>query len=225
MLAGTWAARLQTAVDPLLAAGRGLWYTSRTMPGRWCHISVVLVSTGVLILSAVVHGAQAPLFGPAASPGTPLARLDVAITAGTAAIVPGRPVALSLDMRPARGIHVYAPGNAGYIPVSVTLTVPAGVQVHPAVYPAGEDYVFGDLKEIVKVYSRAFPGAAADRREPRGGKGRWCLHRNRGLGAIPGVRRQGLLSPRHRAGQYQAADRRARADAYSGVMSVQQMHG
>lgn len=156
MLAGTWAARLQTAVDPLLAAGRDLGYTARTMRRHWRHISVVLLSTGVLILSAVAHGAQAPLFGPAASPGTPPARLDVAITAGTAAIVPGRPVSLSLDMRPAPGIHVYAPGNAGYIPVSVTLTVPAGVQVHPAVYPAGEDYVFGDLKEIVKVYSRAF---------------------------------------------------------------------
>jgi DsbC/DsbD-like thiol-disulfide interchange protein len=59
-------------------------------------------------------------------------------------------------MRPAPGIHVYAPGNVGYIPVAVTLTVPTGVQVHAAVYPKGEDYVFGELKETVKVYSRAF---------------------------------------------------------------------
>ena len=59
-------------------------------------------------------------------------------------------------MRPAPGIHVYAPGNPRYIPVSVTITVPPGVQLHAAVYPQGEDYVFGELKETVKVYSRPF---------------------------------------------------------------------
>ena len=128
-------------------------------------------------------------------------------------------------MRPAPGIHVYAPGNAGYIPVSVTLTVPAGVQVHPAVYPSGEDYVFGDLKEIVKVYSRAFQVRQQIVVSREAAKAAGASIDNRGLGAIPGVRRQGLLSPRHRAGQYQAADCRARADAYSGLMSVQQMHG
>ena len=84
------------------------------------------------------------------------ARLAVAITAEPSVVVPDRPIVLRLDMRPAPGIHVYAPGNTGYIPISVTLTAPAGVQVHAAVYPSGEDYVFGELKETVKVYSRAF---------------------------------------------------------------------
>jgi DsbC/DsbD-like thiol-disulfide interchange protein len=120
------------------------------------HILPILrVPAAVLMLSVAAHASQAPLFGPAVNPQTP-ARLDVAIRASTAAIVPGRPTVLSLEMRPAPGIHVYAPGNAGYIPVAVTLTVPTGVQVHAAVYPKGEDYVFGELQETVKVYSRAF---------------------------------------------------------------------
>ena len=118
-------------------------------------LPILQVSAAVLILGVAAHASQAPLFGPAADPRTP-ARLDVAIRASTAAIVPGRPIVLSLDMRPAPGIHVYAPGNPRYIPVSVTITVPPGVQLHAAVYPQGEDYVFGELKETVKVYSRPF---------------------------------------------------------------------
>jgi DsbC/DsbD-like thiol-disulfide interchange protein len=108
----------------------------------------------MLILNDVTRGFQDPLFGPA-DRRTP-ARLAVAVAADTAAVVPGRPTMLQIDMVPSPGIHVYAPGNPGYIPVSVTVTAPAGVQVRPALYPAGEDYVFGELKERVKVYSRAF---------------------------------------------------------------------
>ena len=123
-------------------------------------------------------------------------------------------------MRPAPGIHVYAPGNTGYIPVSVTLTAPAGVQVHAAVYPSGEDYVFGELKETVKVYSRAFQVrqqvvVSRDAAKTAGGS-----IDDRGLRAIPGVRRPGLLSTRQRAGQHQAADC-ARAPSVSGLMPGQ----
>jgi thiol:disulfide interchange protein DsbD len=61
-----------------------------------------------------------------------------------------------LEMSPAPGIHVYAPGNPDYIPVSVAWTLRTGVQMRPATYPPAEDYVFGELKETVKVYSRRF---------------------------------------------------------------------
>ena len=59
-------------------------------------------------------------------------------------------------MVPAAGIHVYAPGNPDYIPVSVTLAAQAGLQAQPPVYPPAEKYVFGELKETVKVYNRPF---------------------------------------------------------------------
>jgi thioredoxin:protein disulfide reductase len=109
----------------------------------------------MLIVCGVARGSQDPLFGPAADRGTP-SRLAVAITADGASVVPGRPTMLHVDMVPAPGIHVYAPGNPGYIPISLTLTPQPGVQVRPALYPTGEDYVFGELEETVKVYSRAF---------------------------------------------------------------------
>jgi DsbC/DsbD-like thiol-disulfide interchange protein len=109
----------------------------------------------IAVLTVAVHAAQEPPFGGRPDPRMP-SRLTVAVSADAAIIVPGRPVTLRLAMTPAAGIHVYAPGNRDYIAVSVTLQLPAGVQADPAVYPAGEDYVFGELKEIVKVYARPF---------------------------------------------------------------------
>jgi DsbC/DsbD-like thiol-disulfide interchange protein len=103
----------------------------------------------------VAAGAQAPFFEPAPDPRQP-SRLAISASADVPAVVPGRPVTLRLDMTPARGIHVYAPGNRDYIPVTVTLAASPGVQVRPAVYPPGTDYVFGELEEIVKVYSSPF---------------------------------------------------------------------
>jgi DsbC/DsbD-like thiol-disulfide interchange protein len=115
----------------------------------------LVLSVFALLLAGTVRAAQGPVFEPEASARAP-ARLAVAMTTEAPAGLPGRPITLRLDMLPATGIHVYAPGNPDYIPVSVTLSAPAGVQVQRPVYPAGEDYVFGELKEIVKVYSRAF---------------------------------------------------------------------
>jgi thioredoxin:protein disulfide reductase len=125
------------------------------MPRRRRIVPVFGFFAAMLILSHVARAFQDPLFGPTADRRTP-ARLAVAVTADTAAVVPGRPTMLQVDMVPPPGIHVYAPGNPGYIPVSLTVTALPGVQVRPALYPAGEDYVFGELKERVKVYSRAF---------------------------------------------------------------------
>jgi DsbC/DsbD-like thiol-disulfide interchange protein len=61
-----------------------------------------------------------------------------------------------VDVTPATGIHVYAPGNDGYIPVSVSLKVPAGLRSGQPTYPAGEPYVFGETKEVVQVYQHPF---------------------------------------------------------------------
>jgi DsbC/DsbD-like thiol-disulfide interchange protein len=126
------------------------------MPARSCAglVRVVPWFVAASALATAARPAQAP-FEPKTDLRAP-SRLSVTMSADAAAIVPGRPTTVRLAMVPAAGIHVYAPGNADYIPVSVTLRLPADVQTQPAVYPPGEDYVFGELKEIVKVYSRPF---------------------------------------------------------------------
>ena len=63
---------------------------------------------------------------------------------------------LSVDVTPAPGIHVYAPGNKDYIPVEVRLDAVPLVTAGTAVYPPSERYVFGELKEVVQVYQRPF---------------------------------------------------------------------
>ena len=94
------------------------------MPRHELLLRVVALSLGPAILFPATAGSQEPLFRP--NQDLAPARLTVAMTADPAAIVPGRPVTLHIDMTPAQGIHVYAPGNADYIPVSVTLTPTAG---------------------------------------------------------------------------------------------------
>jgi hypothetical protein len=134
-----------------------VWHTLRTMRR---HVPVLpallsLLTTLIVAAGAVTPAAQAPLFAPDADPRK-ISRLSVAMTADAGVVVPGRPVTLRVDMVPAAGIHVYAPGNPDYIAVSLALTPPPGVQVQPPIYPRGQNYLFGELKETVKVYSRPF---------------------------------------------------------------------
>lgn len=67
-----------------------------------------------------------------------------------------QPATLVIEAEPQPGIHVYAPGNPSYIAVTVHVDAKEGIDAGEPVFPAGEPYVFGELKEIVQVYSRAF---------------------------------------------------------------------
>jgi hypothetical protein len=68
----------------------------------------------------------------------------------------GNAPTLVIEATPRPGIHVYAPGNPSYIPVSVHVDETAGVRPGKAIFPPGEPYVFGQPEEIVRVYSRPF---------------------------------------------------------------------
>ena len=71
-------------------------------------------------------------------------------------VAPGSHFAVVLDVRPARGVHVYAPGVTGYKPISLTITPQPWVAIRAAQYPRAEDYYFRPLKEHVLVYQRPF---------------------------------------------------------------------
>jgi DsbC/DsbD-like thiol-disulfide interchange protein len=68
----------------------------------------------------------------------------------------GTHFSLVLDVRPASGVHVYAPGASGYKPVRLTLSAQPGVVVRAAQFPQSEDYFFKPLNEHVPVYQRPF---------------------------------------------------------------------
>jgi DsbC/DsbD-like thiol-disulfide interchange protein len=63
---------------------------------------------------------------------------------------------VTISATPIPGVHVYAPGNPDYVPVSVSVTPVEGLDVGTPGFPAGEHYFFAPLKQAVKVYSKPF---------------------------------------------------------------------
>jgi len=61
-----------------------------------------------------------------------------------------------LDVTPRRGVHVYAPGVAGYRPIALAIAPRPGLLVREAQFPKPADYYFKPLDEHVRVYSRPF---------------------------------------------------------------------
>jgi len=53
-------------------------------------------------------------------------------------------------------MHVYAPGQEGYIPVGLTLPESADYRAAEAIFPPSGTYFFEPLKETVKVYDAPF---------------------------------------------------------------------
>ena len=72
------------------------------------------------------------------------------------AVALGTNFSLVLDVRPAKGVHVYAPGVTGYKPIALSIDPRPGLLVKNAMYPASEDYYFKPLNEHVPVFQQPF---------------------------------------------------------------------
>lgn len=123
---------------------------------------VVLVALGTLWAAGV--GLRAPSFGDEDDPGTErivrtkhadvvlYARPPAGAAIGDMSMKGGEIVRITV--RPKPGMHIYAPGQQGYIPV--TLTFEPGVAMGVAKLPPPEIYVFEPTGEKFKVYMKAF---------------------------------------------------------------------
>ena len=83
-------------------------------------------------------------------------QLEVMSFATDGTVAPGTHFSIVLDVRPAKGIHVYAPGVSGYKPIALTIEPQPWVILRSAIYPAPEDYYFRPLNEHVNVFQRPF---------------------------------------------------------------------
>jgi len=83
-------------------------------------------------------------------------QLEVTSYATDRTVAPGTQFAVVLDVRRARGVHVYAPGVTGYQQIALSVQPQPGLLVRAAQYPQSEDYYFKPLNEHVSVYQRAF---------------------------------------------------------------------
>ncbi len=90
------------------------------------------------------------------SPSVRGLHLDVAPTPSTDIALPGKPFILRADVTPKRGVHVYAPGNTSYTPVSLTIDPQTGIVSGEQKYPKSLELFFAPLKERVQVFSSAF---------------------------------------------------------------------
>jgi peroxiredoxin len=84
------------------------------------------------------------------------AQLELTSFATDSTVAPGTQLSLVLDVRPARGVHVYAPGVTGYKPIALSVEPQPGLVTRDAQYPPSEDYHFKPLNEHVQVYQRPF---------------------------------------------------------------------
>jgi len=84
------------------------------------------------------------------------AHLTVKTTQSAEAAAPGRKVSLFVDVTPKPKMHVYAPGQDGYITINLTLDANPAFTAAKAKYPAGEKVVIAIVKETQLVYAKPF---------------------------------------------------------------------
>jgi DsbC/DsbD-like thiol-disulfide interchange protein len=82
--------------------------------------------------------------------------LTIATSASQEAVAPGGRVALNVDIAPKPSMHVYAPGQKEYIPISVTLAGNAAVKPAAITFPTPEKREVKELGETQLVYSKPF---------------------------------------------------------------------
>jgi hypothetical protein len=82
--------------------------------------------------------------------------LDVIIFTTDPVVAPGTHFSLVLDVTPARRVHVYAPGVAGYKAIALTIVPQPGLVARLAQFPRPTDYFFKPLNEHVNVFDKPF---------------------------------------------------------------------
>jgi hypothetical protein len=70
--------------------------------------------------------------------------------------VPGKRVTLAVDVAPKPKMHVYSPGQEGYIVLTLTLDADPAFTAAKAKYPPGEKIYMAILKETQLVYVKPF---------------------------------------------------------------------
>jgi DsbC/DsbD-like thiol-disulfide interchange protein len=113
------------------------------------------IRTWVVAFSAAAIAAPAASAG--MSPGSTTTRhLTVATSTSTESAAPGARVSLVVEIAPKPSMHVYAPGQKDFIPVSLTVAANRAVTVEPVQFPAPERLTIKELGETHLVYSKPF---------------------------------------------------------------------
>ncbi len=107
----------------------------------------------ILLPLLLLAGLQSP---PGSSQAIETLHLSVKISGPVRPSAPGSRVSLRLDVTPKPTMHVYAPGQPDYIPISLTVEKSDRYAPHAAVFPKPEALHFAPLDETQLVYSKPF---------------------------------------------------------------------
>ena len=91
-----------------------------------------------------------------ASAQTETKHLTVEPSSPLAAVAPGTRVSLMLDVMPKRTMHVYAPGQADYIPVSLAIKADPSITARAVQFPTPQKVMNKAAGEEQLVYSGRF---------------------------------------------------------------------
>jgi thiol:disulfide interchange protein DsbD len=110
------------------------------------------LSSAVLIAAILVAQSRVP------SQSNPVDTPHLTITTSTSAasVAPGGRVSLIVEVVPKPQIHVYAPEQKAYLPVSLRLDRSPGITARSPVFPKGESFFFAPTSEMQIVYSQPF---------------------------------------------------------------------
>jgi thiol:disulfide interchange protein DsbD len=105
----------------------------------------------------VAIGTAVPSMGAwSAAELTTTKHLTVATSGPADAVARGARMSLVVEITPKPNMHVYAPGQKDFIPVSLTLPATDGLKAEAAQFPAAEKLNVKELGETHLVYSRPF---------------------------------------------------------------------
>src|SRR5690349_1136039 len=96
------------------------------------------------------------LIGVQAAPKKTVETAHLTIVTSATPVAAGRGATLAVDVTPKPDMHVYAPGQDGYIAVALTLDDNAAFTAAKAKYPAAEKSFIAVLNETQLVYSKPF---------------------------------------------------------------------
>ena len=83
-------------------------------------------------------------------------QLAATIGASNSAVGPGERIALTIDIDLAPGMHVYAPGVDGYIPIDWKMADTTGAEPHEPAFPRAEKLYLKAIDETVPAYRNHF---------------------------------------------------------------------
>ena len=114
------------------------------------------LSAAVWVLAAAVATQDVPAKGGGPEARTETRHLTIATSSSAPVVAPGKRVSLLADVTPKPKMHVYAPGQDGYIAISLTLEPSPMFTAGKVKYPAGEKILMPILKETQIVYAKPF---------------------------------------------------------------------